>query len=241
MNFYKKTAFTLLSLLIISCGKMRSEDESNTDLDTVQQTEIDNINSPTTQNNDSMSESDSLHQTATKGSILGEAKFKKKPKDSTAVQTNNTNTSNAVTETKSPSEDKTNSPNVTPKKAVAPSKYNIQKILNGCAVGETLTQEELSKNLSIPKDAIKLVKSITKISDNEIDVKWNSTWAVEKISDAEFEDGRIKAVFKNNKLYISGGAIGIRYNRKTYTNLEVVGRSAHIPSVKGFYWQIGRD
>ena len=241
MNFYKKAAFTVLSLLIIRCGKMKSEDESNTDLDNVQKTETDNANKTTTQKNDSIIESDSLYKNATKGSILGEAKFKKKHKDSTAIKTNNTNSSKPATESESPSESNINSPKTAPIKVAAPSKYNIQKILNGCDIGQTLSLEELTKNLSIPKEAIKLVKSITKVSDNEIDVKWNSTWFVEKVSDAKFKDGRIKAIVKNNILYISGGAIGIRYNKKTYTDLEVTGRAVHIPTVKGFYWHIGRD
>lgn len=235
MNCFKKIAFTLIPLVILSCGKMRSEDESKTDLDTVQKTEIDNAKITTTQKNDSLIESDSLDKTETKGSILGEAKFKKKHKDSTATQ------SNPVTEIKSSSEAKTDAPKSELKKVAAPSKYNIQKILNGCAIGQTLSLEELTKNLSIPKEAIKLVKSVTKVSDNEIDVKWNSTWFVEKVSDAKFQDGRIKAIIKNNILYISGGAIGIKYNRKIYTDLEVTGRSVHIPTVKGFYWHIGRD
>lgn len=241
MNFYKKAAFTVLSLLIISCGKMRSEDETNTDLDNVQKTETDNANKTSTQKNDSIIESDSLHKNEIKGSILGDAKFKKKHIDSTAIKTDNTNTSKAVTETKSPSEANINSPKTASIKVAAPSKYNIQKILNGCAIDQTLSLEELTKNLSIPKEAIKLVKSITKVSENEIDVKWNSTWFVEKISDAKFKDGRIKAIIKNNILYISGGAIGIKYNRKIYTDLEITGRSVHIPTVKGFYWHIGRD
>ena len=113
--------------------------------------------------------------------------------------------------------------------------------MNGCKTGETLTQEELSKNLEIPKDAIKLVKSITKISENEIEIKWNSTWLVEKISDAKFTDGRLKVRFSDNKMYTSGNAIGIKYEKKIYTDLVVYGRAAHIPSVKGFYWQIGKD
>jgi metal-sulfur cluster biosynthetic enzyme len=239
MNYFKKITFSLLSLLIISCGKIKNEEETNTDLDTVSKTETTDI--AKSQNEESTQESSSLEQNETKGSILGEAKFKKKQVDSVGVQTSSTNPSTAATEISSSTETKTDSPKSAPKKAAAPSKYNILKILNGCEVGQILTQEELSKNLSIPRDAIKLVKSIKKISDNEIEVKWNSTWAVEKISDAEFEDGRIKAVVKNNTMYISGGAIGIRYNKKTYTDLEVVGRAAKIPSVKGYYWQIGRD
>lgn len=241
MNFYKKAAFTILSLLIISCGKMKSEEESNTDLDNVQKTEIDNVNKTSTKKNDSIIESDSLDKNETKGSILGDAKFKKKHIDSTAIKANNTNTSKAVTKTEPPSESNINSSKTAPIKVAAPSKYNIQKILNGCSIGQTLSLEELTKNLSIPKEAIKLVKSITKVSENEIEVKWNSTWFVEKISDAKFKDGRVKAIIKNDVLYISGGAIGIRYNRKTYTDLEITGRSVHIPTVKGFYWHIGRD
>lgn len=117
---------------------------------------------------------------------------------------------------------------------------NIRKILNNCKMGQTMTQKQLTENFEIPEEAVKLVKSVTKTAENELSVKWKSTWLVEKVSDAELEDGKMKVKFKANKMYMSGNAIGIKYNRKIYNNLVIVGRSAYIPSVKGYSWQIGR-
>ena len=45
----------------------------------------------------------------------------------------------------------------------------------------------------------------------------NSTWLVEKISDAKFTDGRLKVRFSDNKMYTSGNAIGIKYEKKIYS------------------------
>lgn len=87
---------------------------------------------------------------------------------------------------------------------------------------------------------MKLVKSVTKTAPDELDIKWKSTWLVEKISDAKFKDGKLKVRFDKNKMYASGGAIGIKYEKKMYTNLVLTGRAAYIPTVKGFYWQIGK-
>ncbi|KAF2508021.1 hypothetical protein EYY60_18945 [Flavobacterium zhairuonense] len=117
---------------------------------------------------------------------------------------------------------------------------NIRKILDKCKMGQTMTQKELTQNFEIPEEAVKLVKSVTKTAENELSVKWKSTWLVEKVSDAELEDGKMKVKFKANKMYMSGNAIGIKYNRKIYNDLVIVGRSAYIPSVKGYSWQIGR-
>ncbi|MFC4476599.1 hypothetical protein [Flavobacterium chungangensis] len=117
---------------------------------------------------------------------------------------------------------------------------NVRKILAKCKIGETITQKQLTEHFEIPEEAVKLVKSVTKTAENELALKWQSTWLVEKVSDAELEDGKMKVVFKANKMYTSGNAIGIKYNRKIYTNLVIVGRSAYIPSVKGYSWQIGR-
>lgn len=117
---------------------------------------------------------------------------------------------------------------------------NLRKILTGSKIGETLTQKQLTQNFEIPEEAVKLVKSITKTAEDEIAVKWHKTWFVEKISDAEFKDGLMKITFKANKLYTSGSAIGIKYNKKIYNDLIIVGRSAYIPSVKGYSWQIGK-
>ncbi|MCD0463810.1 hypothetical protein [Flavobacterium sp. ENC] len=117
---------------------------------------------------------------------------------------------------------------------------NLRKILYGSKIGQTLTQEQLTERFEIPEEAVKLVKSITKTDDDEIAVKWRSTWLVEKISDAKFKDGLMKITFKANKLYTSGTAIGIKYDKKIYNELVIIGRSAYIPGVKGYKWQIGR-
>ena len=117
----------------------------------------------------------------------------------------------------------------------------LKKILNNCKVGQKLTQKELSANLNIPKEAIKLVKSIEKISESEIDVKWKSSWLIEAVSDAKLKDGILKMDFKNGKMYTSGKAIGIKYDDKMYYDLVITGHFARIPTVKGYYWQIGKD
>lgn len=239
MYHLEKITLIIITLLFISCGKMRSENESNSASDDKQNEAKDTTEISTIENKDSTNATATLDQNETKGSILSEPNFTKKTNEGSGNLAGNIKTPHAITDNKEPASPTTTKTET--KKAVAPSNFTIQRILNGCKTGETLTQEELSKNLEIPKDAIKLVKTITKISENEIEIKWNSTWAVEKISDAEFKDGRLKVRFENNKMYTSGDAIGIKYKRKIYTDLVVYGRAAHIPSVKGFYWQIGKD
>lgn len=117
---------------------------------------------------------------------------------------------------------------------------NLRKILSGSRIGQTLNQKQLTQNFEIPEEAVKIVKSITKTAEDEIAVKWRSTWFIEKVSDAKFKDGLMKIRFKANKLYTSGSAIGIKYDKKIYNELVIVGRSAYIPGVKGYSWQIGK-
>jgi len=116
----------------------------------------------------------------------------------------------------------------------------FKKILSDCKTGETLTQEQLIKDHNIPADGIKIIKSITKTAEDEIEVKWKSTWFVERISDAKFTDAKMKLKFEANKMYTSGKAIGIKYNKKIYTDLIIIGNKAYIPSVKGYHWKIGK-
>ena len=116
----------------------------------------------------------------------------------------------------------------------------FRDFLSECKIGETITQEKLIENHNIPADGIRLIKSITKTAEDEIEIKWKSTWLVERISDAKFTNAKMKIRFESNKIYTSGKAIGIRYNRKTYTDLIIIGNSAYIPTVKGFHWKIGK-
>jgi len=117
---------------------------------------------------------------------------------------------------------------------------NLKKILTLSKIGQTLDHKQLMENFEIPREAVKLVKSITRTSEDEIAIKWRSTWLVEKMSDAKFQDGLMKITFKANKLYTSGTAIGIKYDKKIHNELVIVGRSAYIPGVKGYSWQIGK-
>lgn len=240
-NFKSQMLVLIACIAFISCGKNKVEDNTLND-QINQEQEMARRDTINPQKPDSIAQID---KEQTKGTILGERRFIKKKGEKSIVDVADSNAINAPkdveTKTTTTPISTTSSSTTSTKKVVAPSNFTIQKILNGCAVGITLTQEELSKNLAIPKEAIKLVKSITKISDDEIEIKWNSTWLVEKISDAKFNDGRLKVRFASNKMYTSGNAIGIKYDKKLYTDLVVYGRAAHIPSVKGFYWQIGKD
>jgi hypothetical protein len=117
---------------------------------------------------------------------------------------------------------------------------NLRKIFSGTKIGQTMSQKDLTQNFKIPEEAVKLVKSVTRTAQDELNVKWRSTWLVEKVSDAELEDGKMKVRFQANKMFMSGKAIGIKYNRKVYNDLIIIGHSAYIPSVKGYHWQIGK-
>ncbi len=116
----------------------------------------------------------------------------------------------------------------------------FKKFISDCKTGETITQKELIENHNIPADGIKLIKSITKTAEDEIEIKWKSTWFIERISDAKFTDAKIKFKFEANKMYTSGQAIGIKYKKKIYTDLIIIGTKAYIPSVKGYHWKIGK-
>lgn len=39
------------------------------------------------------------------------------------------------------------------------------------------------------------------------------------LSDAELEDGKMRIRFQANKMFMSGKAIGIKYNRRVYNDL----------------------
>ncbi|MCI4444232.1 MAG: hypothetical protein JHC39_12085 [Lentimicrobium sp.] len=240
MTAYKKSL--LVSIIIfnlISCGRNKTENDLNSNENLQEKNDTSAI--VASPKKDTTIIETNSNEIETKGSVLSESKFTKSPDETVENKADQTITE-VLSENKTPSTPVVNSAEPTAtKKPSAPSNYTIRKILDGCEIGETKTQDDLSKNLDIPKDAIKLVKSITKVSEDEIDVKWKSTWAVEKLSDAKFKDGRIKARFVNNSVYISGGAIAIKCDKKIYTDFLITGRKATIPSIKGYYWKIGRD
>ncbi len=235
MSHYKKIFLFLLIFNLISCGKNKESEEHELEQKkepSYEQT-VETIKAEAPRKDTiKISTEDSI--IAIKHSILREKKYTKKKANTPTEEKKVTETK---TVTKNTSETNTTKPEI--KKVKAPSFVYIKKILNECETGVTMTQEDLEKKYNIPKEAMKLVKSVTKVGNNELEVKWKSTWLVEKISDAKFKDGIIKVRFEDNKMYTSGGAISIKYEKKLYSDLILIGSAAYIPTVKGFYWQIG--
>lgn len=223
MKFYKKIFFVFIVLFLFSCGKNDKEE----DKEAIETTII----PARAEHNDTLikaKKKDSIK--VIKRSILTSKNYKKKEVDSTILN-KNTPVNKSVKL----------SPQTLIDSNYDTSFFYIKKILADCKVGQTFTQKELSENYNIPKDAIKLVKSIKKLSDDEIDIKWKSTWLIGKMSDAKLKDGKLKVKFQEDRVYTSGDAIGIKYNDKMYTDLIITGLTARIPTVKGFYWQIGKE
>jgi hypothetical protein len=116
----------------------------------------------------------------------------------------------------------------------------LRNLLNNGHLGKTYTKKELIEQYKFPKEAVALIKQVTFVGPNKLYFKWGSTWLVEKVSDAEFENDTMAFTFKQNKTYVSGGAIGIKYNKKIYTELILNNGAAYIPTVKGYHWDINK-
>lgn len=131
---------------------------------------------------------------------------------------------------------------------VSPAQKELEKIINSPLrnllsngqLGKSFTKKELIEHYKFPKEAVSLVNSVTCVGPNQLYFKWGSTWFTEKISDAKFKNDTLLFTFKHNKTYISGGAIGIKYNKKIYTDLILANGAAYIPTVKGFHWDIAK-
>ncbi|PVX45436.1 hypothetical protein C8C85_1229 [Flavobacterium sp. 103] len=116
----------------------------------------------------------------------------------------------------------------------------LRNLLRQAQVGKSYSKRELIEEYKFPKEAVDLIKHVTCVGPNKLYFNWGSTWLVEKVSDAEFENDTMIFTFKKNKTYVSGGAIGIKYNKKIYTELILNNGSAYIPSVKGYHWEINK-
>lgn len=229
MTHYKRLFLVFITFCFIGCGK--NNETKKPQVNQGEEPSIDNINS-VTQQKDSFFETPEDSIMAIKESVLRKQNSRYRKKKQTMTP------DDKIVEL---SETKVIPNKPTSKKTAVPSFIYIKKILNECKVGVPMTQKDLETNYNIPKEGIQLVKSVTKISENELDVKWKSTWLIEKMSDAKFKDGRLKVRFDKNKMYTSGGAIAIKYEKKLYTDLYLIGRAAYIPTVRGYYWQIGKD
>jgi len=228
MIYYKRILLFLIVFNLISCGKNKENDEQVIEQNKKSNYEQNPAVNSESQKNDSTYENITDSIKATKESVLRKQNYKRKKvaktnNDGKEIETSETTTIRKKSE---------------PLKSPIPSFVYIKKILNKCEIGVPMTQKELQANFNIPKEAIQLVESVTKIAPDELDIKWKSTWLVEKVSDAKFNDGKLKVRFDKNKMYTSGNAIGIKYKKKMYTDLILIGHSAYIPTVKGFYWEI---
>jgi hypothetical protein len=226
---------------VISCGKNKESEEH--ELEQKNEPHYDKSTTPTpkpqkTDSTYTTTAEDSIK--AVKHSILRKQNIQRKKEIEIEKTTTETSKNNSTKEPETP-ETAIITDKPVDQKVKTPSFVYIKKILNECKIGVPMTQEDLQANFKIPKEAIQLVKSITKISDDELEVKWKSTWLIEKMSDAKFNDGRLKVRFEKNRMYTSGDAIAIKYEKKMHTDLYLIGRSAYIPTVKGYYWQIGKD
>lgn len=131
-------------------------------------------------------------------------------------------------------------PAITKKEAEVVINSPLRNLLKQAEVGKSYSKKELIENYKFPKEAVDLIKKVTCVGPNKLYFNWGSTWFVEKVSDAEFQNDTMIFAFKKNKTYVSGGAIGIKYNKKIYTELILNNGSAYIPSVKGYHWEINK-
>lgn len=145
--------------------------------------------------------------------------------------------------TKSPSitTNKTSEAKLEEKESILASKAiktPLIELLKNGQIGKTYTKEELKKEFHFTDESLKLIKSLTLKNNTTLDFKWKSTWFVESVSDAKFKNGPMTFNFHPRQISIKGGAIGIKYKKKVYTDLIIKNGKIYIPSVKGFYWEV---
>jgi hypothetical protein len=116
----------------------------------------------------------------------------------------------------------------------------LRNLLNTAQIGKSYSQKELIEEYKFPKEGVNLIKQVTFLGHNKVYFKWGNTWIAEKVSDAKFKNDTLIFVFKQNKTYLSGGAIGIKHNKKIHTDLLIINGNAYITSVKGYHWEIGK-
>jgi hypothetical protein len=238
-NFTILFSFILLASLI-GCG--RNEPEEKEEIET-NYTQTSNIKLDNTTTNTDNTETESNPETQSteinetdldSDSGLAEAIHRQMPNSETSnnenSQSNNTNQDQIQVTISTP----------TSKNAEAIVNTPLRNLLRSAQVGKSYTKKELIEQYKFPKEAVDLIKQVTCVGPNKLYFKWGSTWLVEKVSDAKFENDTMVFTFKKNKTYVSGGAIGIKYNKKIYTELMLNNGSAYIPTVKGYHWEINK-
>lgn len=233
-----KIIFSFIFLVsLISCGK--NEPEENEGIET-NYTQTSNIKVENATTNEGSTDT----ETTTENTEIEETDLDSDSGLAAAIQRqiSNSNTSNHEnTHNENPSQAQarlTDTP--TEKNATIITNSPLRNLLRNAQIGKSYTKKELIEEYKFPKEAVDLIKHVTCVGPNKLYFKWGSTWLVEKVSDAEFENDTLIFTFKKNKTYVSGGAIGIKYNKKIYTELMLNNGSAYIPSVKGYHWEINK-
>lgn len=242
MTNFRNSILYLFLILIFSCGRNEPE---------VTETDVPETSQPTTaissekaivtepeiqvaEKIDTIDESSHLEG----GSGLEEA-IQRQTSKPTISQKKLTQT-NQKTTTKQLVDQTQSNTSIPTKKANLTSTSPLRILLKEAKIGKTYSQKELIEKYKFPKEAVDLIKKVTCVGPNQLYFNWGSTWLVEKVSDAEFKNDTLLFKFKQNKTYISGGAIGIKYNKKIHTELILNNGSAYIPTVKGYHWEIGK-
>ena len=229
----------ILLASLISCGRDEPEEKEQIEINYTQtsnikvgdpDTNIDtseaesNIENYSTETEDTDIDSDSGLATAIHNQIQNS-----NTSDHQSVQNENPNITQVGSTTTTPQ-----------KKVEVIINTPLRNLLRNAQVGKSYTKKELIEQYKFPKEAVDLIKHVTCVGPNKLYFKWGSTWLVEKVSDAKFENDTMIFTFKKNKTYVSGGAIGIKYNKKIYTELMLNNGSAYIPTVKGYHWEINK-
>jgi hypothetical protein len=233
-NFKIIFSFIFLASLI-SCGK--NEPEKKREIET-NYTQTSNITTATpdkkTENIESNTETENTETEDTDNDSGFAAAIQR--------QIPNSKISNKSTQKNSNNQDQivVTIPTPTAEKVEAIVNTPLRNLLRQAQVGKSYSKRELIEEYKFPKEAVDLIKHVTCVGPNKLYFNWGPTWLVEKVSDAEFENDTMIFTFKKNKTYVSGGAIGIKYNKKIYTELILNNGSAYIPSVKGYHWEINK-
>lgn len=238
MNNFKKIFSFIFLASLISCGK--NEPEGIEEIET-NYTQTSNIKTETAATNTEtkaqdeavITETEETENDSDSDSGLAAAIQRQIPASQTSEQENIQNNSINVEQivvTTAPTE----------KDAEVVINSPLRNLLRNGQVGKSYSKKELIEEYKFPKQAVDLIKHVTCVGPNKLYFNWGSTWLVEKVSDAEFENDTMIFVFKKNKTYVSGGAIGIKYNKKIYTELILNNGAAYIPTVKGYHWDINK-
>jgi hypothetical protein len=219
---YSKTVFSFLFLAsLISCGGKNEAKEKNK-----KETSLSETSKVTSDSMNTELPNDTITVKFTHGNFNTSISSASDTKD---FGKNNMDKRNSETSISSPT-----------KEAETVINSPLRNLLKQAQTGKSYTKKELIEEYKFPKEAVDLIKQVTCVGSNKLYFKWGNTWIAEKVSDAEFENDTLIFTFKQNKTYVSGGAIGIKYNKKLYTDLILNNGAAYIPTVKGYHWDINK-